>query len=97
MLNFEGGEGASPLPALASQSRLPPGYLSLNESNEVLTKMVYDGVTVQGGIPMTVLCESVAPPPHVRPEARHDFAFIQGANILAEGTCRTRRARAVPA
>lgn len=34
---------------------------------------------------MTVLCESVALPPCKRLEARHESAFIQAANILAEG------------
>jgi hypothetical protein len=47
--------------------------------------------TVQGGIPMTVLSESVAPPPCKRPGARHDLAFIQVKNILAEGSRKHRQ------
>ena len=79
-------EGAGPLPALARQCRRPPGYFDLTESNTMLTKPAYSRSTVQGGIPMTVLSESVAPPPCKRPEARHDYAFIQAINILAEGS-----------
>ena len=55
----------------------------------------YEGTTVQGEVPMTVQCESAAPPPSWRPEVRRDPAFILAINTFAEGSRQSWRAQGV--
>jgi hypothetical protein len=81
--------GGQPPACFGAPKQAPPRYLSQNESNDVLTRIAYRQVTVQGEVPMTVQSESVAPPPMIRPEARRDSAghwsFILAINTFAEG------------
>lgn len=60
----------------------PPRNFCQYESNEVLTNLRQSEITVQGEVPMTVQCESVAPLFGVR----RDADFILEKNTSAGGS-----------
>lgn len=80
-------EGGQPPRAFGA---LPRDIYRQYEINDFLMLTSQNGWAVQGGIPMTAQCESTAPPPINRPEARcRSYApldFILAINIPAGGS-----------